>query len=83
MVLTEIFESLEKCDLLDTSFGISEQMRLQLVRSVPEVDWFKYDSNAYELIRSIGQNVKWKLEYPYTTNYNIILNTVAQLPKAL
>lgn len=79
MVINEIFWSLANCNKNGTAYSISDQLRIDLSKSVPEVEWNDHNSNAYELTRLIGQNVKWKLNYKSFSLIDTILNSVSMV----
>lgn len=76
MVLEEILHAFSNADRSGTAYSISEQMRRELTKTVPEIDcWSVRGSEAYELTQLMGQNAKWGLHYPGTSTYAMILNT--------
>ena len=75
MVLEEILHAFSVADKSGTAYSISEQMRLELAKTVPEIDcWSVWGSEAYELTRLMGQNAKWKLQYNSLRTYDLLLN---------
>ena len=75
MVLEEILHAFSVADKSGTAYSISEQMRRELAKTVPEIDcWSVWGSEAYELTRLMGQNAKWKLQYNSLLTYDLLLN---------
>jgi Ca2+-binding EF-hand superfamily protein len=77
MVLNEILWAFTKVDKDGTGYSISDQMRRELTKTVPEIDWSAHDSKAYELISLIGVNTKRKFLYGGYSIENMILDAVA------
>lgn len=76
MVLNEILQAAVNAKDEHIQYDVSEHMRRELIKTVPEVSWRDYDSEAYNLVRMIGQNMKWKLHYDGTKFYDMILDSV-------